>query len=162
MTQPFNCFVCFEEKNFEITCNGCHKGELCTDCYDSLSFPKTCPLCRFQEFPDDNGSEDQSDEGDYVGAFISHFNNHLRQEILRERNETFRAFRRLFGEHEEEDSDDEESDDEDSDDDGEAFDSLFEPPTPDSEHDGLFPTEEDPYERYEYEMMNTPHVYGYY
>jgi hypothetical protein len=160
MNQNFTCFVCFEEKNFEKFCNGCHKGELCTDCYDSLSFPKTCPLCRFQEFPDDNGSEtdeDQSDDGDYVGAFISHFNNHLREEFLRERNETFRAFRRLFAE----DSDDEGSDDEDSDDDGEAFDSLFEPATPDSRNDGIEP-EEDPYERYEYEMMNTPHVYGYY
>lgn len=156
MTQPFSCFVCFEEKNFEIFCDGCHKGELCVDCYDSLSFPKTCPLCRFQEFPDDNGSEtdeEQSDDGDYVGAFITHFNNHLREEFLRERNETFRAFRRLFGE---------DTDDEDTDDDGEGFDSLFEPPTPDSEHDGLFPPEEDPYERYENEMMNTPHVYGYF
>lgn len=45
-TQKITCAVCFEEKNTSTFCECCNTREICGDCFENLSQPITCPLCR--------------------------------------------------------------------------------------------------------------------
>jgi len=142
------------------------KKSLCSDCYNGLPSPKTCPLCRNrqqEEDEDEDGEEyEASDDGNYIGAFIDFITHEIAEDY-----ETFRAFRRLFADEDDDFSDDDDDDDYDDDDEDEDdFFNNFEPASPNPEHAGLFPLEEyedeDPADAYEREILAEEHIFGYF
>ena len=45
----------FDFNNYKINCSNCLNIEMCRNCYNRLDQPRKCPLCRSNNFKEDDG-----------------------------------------------------------------------------------------------------------